>query len=375
MPYEEKDQKIFFGRDAEQKILVDKILSNKLTLFFAETGVGKSSLLQASVVPYLKHPARKNLDVVYYKDWVSNPVAELKKTTLDLLKARGKLSSDYSPDEDLNLEDFFQVCSVFSNEPLVIMLDQFEEFFQYQRYSDAFLPFVEQLSQSIRDRETPVAFVISMREDYALNLNAFKEYLPTTLFENYYRLEKLTLEKAEEAIRRPVERIGFSYEEGEEGLVEDLLRDLANREKESRLGSRSVSMALDAPSFVEPPHLQIVCKRLWEEEKGNPDGLIKKTTYEDKGRAKGFVDSYFKEIIQSFSASEKKLASRSFNHLVTPRGTRMAYPVEDLSERLRVNETDLKNVLEKLEDGKVLRRQSREGVDWYELYHDTFGAW
>jgi len=63
-PYEEENQKIFFGREQERSILIDKILSNKLTLLFADTGVGKSSLLQASVIPELKQPERENLDVV-----------------------------------------------------------------------------------------------------------------------------------------------------------------------------------------------------------------------------------------------------------------------------------------------------------------------
>jgi len=37
-PYEEQDQENFFGRDAEKHILVDKILTNKLTLLFAASG-------------------------------------------------------------------------------------------------------------------------------------------------------------------------------------------------------------------------------------------------------------------------------------------------------------------------------------------------
>ena len=89
-PYTEENEDIFFGRDAEKAILIDKILSDKLTLLFAATGVGKSSLLQASVMPELKRPAQENLDVVYYNDWVSPPLAELKKTIMEVLQKRGK---------------------------------------------------------------------------------------------------------------------------------------------------------------------------------------------------------------------------------------------------------------------------------------------
>ena len=73
-PYEEKNQDIFFGRDREREILIDKLLVNKLTLLYAATGVGKSSLLRAAVLPQLKQPGKANLDVVYYSDWVSDPL-------------------------------------------------------------------------------------------------------------------------------------------------------------------------------------------------------------------------------------------------------------------------------------------------------------
>ena len=52
-PYESDDWHIFFGRDTEREILIDRTLCNKLTLLFAASGVGKSSLLQAEVLPEL----------------------------------------------------------------------------------------------------------------------------------------------------------------------------------------------------------------------------------------------------------------------------------------------------------------------------------
>ncbi|SDZ75568.1 hypothetical protein SAMN05660964_00148 [Thiothrix caldifontis] len=70
-PYHEDEQDKFFGRDADAEVLIDKVLTNRLTLLFAASGVGKSSLLQAAVIPRLKSPSGENLDVVYHIDWVS----------------------------------------------------------------------------------------------------------------------------------------------------------------------------------------------------------------------------------------------------------------------------------------------------------------
>jgi len=70
-PYEERDKDNFFGRTADIRILSDKIRARKLTFLFAASGVGKSSLLQAGVMPELKNPTRKHykpLNVIYYND-------------------------------------------------------------------------------------------------------------------------------------------------------------------------------------------------------------------------------------------------------------------------------------------------------------------
>jgi hypothetical protein len=214
-PYEESDKDNFFGRDAACKILIGKILTDKLTLLFAGTGVGKSSLLQAAVIPTLREPEGENLDVVYHNRWWGgSPFVILKEQIYKALKQRGKITADIPQQKlnDFSLKDFFQFCALFTRQPLVVILDQFEEFFQYQKNTEYFDDFIRQLAKTIIHRDSTIAMVISMREDFALELNAFKPHLPTILFENFYRLERLTEKEAKMAIIAPVEKIGFCYE-------------------------------------------------------------------------------------------------------------------------------------------------------------------
>ncbi len=371
-PYEEYHRHIFFGREEERDILIDKLIANKLTLLFAATGVGKSSLLRAGVIPALKHKKKEGLDVVYYCDWVSDPLVHLKKETMAVLRAQQKIAEDYPlyrESEDISLKKFFRLAAAFASEPLVVILDQFEEFFQYRRYKENFIKFIEEFSECVNDRERQVVFLVSMREDFALELNVFKKYLPTMLFENYYRLEKLTTAKAGEAIVKPVEPLGFQYEEK---LLETLLTDLAKREEEARMGAAPAALAKYTPAYVEPPYLQIVCSRLWEIDRDNPGKKIHLESYEQMGGARGFVDSYFHEVMNRFSLSEKKIASSAFDLPITPRGTKMAYTAEDLADRIGINEKSLGNILENLRKSRILRSHKREGAIWYELYHDIF---
>src|SRR6266536_1787700 len=52
--YEEQDAPLFFGREVECDLVVANLLSARLTLLYGQSGVGKSSLLHAGVVPRLR---------------------------------------------------------------------------------------------------------------------------------------------------------------------------------------------------------------------------------------------------------------------------------------------------------------------------------
>ncbi|MBM3222746.1 MAG: hypothetical protein FJZ47_02935 [Candidatus Tectomicrobia bacterium] len=366
-PYEEADKDAFFGREAECNILIDKILANRLTLLFAATGVGKSSLLQAAVLPRLKDPTREHLEVVYFRDWVADPLTDCQQTVLRVLQANGRLDPALRLEDvdHATLRDFLQFCALFTRPPLVLVLDQFEELFQYQRSRSTLHIFLQQLAEVLTDRTVPVAVVIAMREDFALELNALKPYLPTLLFENFYRLEHLDRANAEAAISKPVARLGWCYEPA---LLEALLTDLLSRE----LASRSATPVADMIDAVEPPYLQITCAELWRLEQRSEDRTLHLATYRQHGGAQGLLRTYITTVLADFSATDKRLASLAFNHMVTRRGTKMAYTAANLGSLIRAEAAPLGQVLERLATARILRSQSRQGTLWYELYHDLF---
>ena len=47
------ERSIFFGRDEEIAILVGQVMARRVSLFFAQSGAGKSSLLRAGLIPEL----------------------------------------------------------------------------------------------------------------------------------------------------------------------------------------------------------------------------------------------------------------------------------------------------------------------------------
>src|SRR2546423_4731526 len=59
-PYEEKNAAIFFGREREARDLLSLVIANQLLLIYAPSGAGKTSLINARLIPMLstvKEPA------------------------------------------------------------------------------------------------------------------------------------------------------------------------------------------------------------------------------------------------------------------------------------------------------------------------------
>jgi len=361
-PFTEQEKDRFFGRSNETSILLDKIRANRLTLLLAASGVGKSSLLQAGIMPELRTDS--NIELIYYNVWSASPQA-----------FKQAVSEHYGePYKDVSLKSILRACTLFSSSQLVLLLDQFEELFNYHRFKPEFQPFIEELSAAVLDRSLPVSFVFSMREDFALELNSFKESLPG-MFDNYFRLEKLTCDQAREAIEKPLEGTGYCFApktENQGALLELVLHDLAKREQERQFGVQELLELKELPLLVEPPHLQIVCQELWQHHKDKQAKQITHAAYDKAGRTAGILNSYFLGKIKLFSRKEQSLASAAFDHLIGQRSTKISHSLARLAELTGSDERDLQLVLEKLQRDAILRRQKRGEEFWYELYHDIF---
>ena len=367
-PYREEEQHKFFGRTTDKAILVDKIVGNRLTLLFAASGVGKSSLLQAAVIPHLKAINGENLTVVCNTDWVSDPLVRVRDLVREALRAEPSLSVGVEPDNDSLVAALELGSLLVRRTPLVLILDQFEEFFRYQRHSTSFAAFIEQLTTVINDTTLPVSVVLSMREDFALELNAFKPALPNLLFENYYRLEKLTRQAALQAIVDPARQVGCEYEPA---LLKQLLQDLQDHQREQTHLPHVINP--DSVDSVDPPYLQIVCAYLWRLKPAG-ETTLRLASYTQADGIKGISRYFLDDALSHLSNAEKQLASKAFDYLAAQRGMKMAYPLDVLARILRVKPTKLDKVLAKLakREMNILRDQTRHGVVWYELYHDMF---
>ena len=136
--YREDSGAWFFGREVDGDKIITNLLAARLTLLHAESGVGKSSLLRAGVAWRLSRlaqagrPAGDVVDLpVVFNSWKDDPVKELvgeiRRATKPFLD--GRPVPDV-PGEDLDAAIEAAAYAVDAN--LLVILDQFEEYFLYR---------------------------------------------------------------------------------------------------------------------------------------------------------------------------------------------------------------------------------------------------
>jgi len=205
-PFAEHDAAYFFGRETERKILVANLMAARLTLVYGESGVGKSSILRAGVVHHLREHEpdaglageSPRLLVVYVKRWAGDPVARLLARIGDeIARALGVSPAEIGTPSS-GLAEAIAEWSARWNLGLLIILDQFEEYFLYHADEDEDHPepFATEFTRAVNRADLPVSFLVAIREDALAKLDRFKGRIPK-LFENYVRIRHLRASQAE----------------------------------------------------------------------------------------------------------------------------------------------------------------------------------
>jgi formylglycine-generating enzyme required for sulfatase activity len=204
----ENDEGAFFGRTEETQHLVTQVLMHPTLVLTAPSGVGKSSLLRAAVIPHLR---RLGFTTSYHR---CRPDAE--------------------------------VPAARAGE--VMVYDQLEALF----LAEASERSVDQLLAGLGDREDHTV-ILSVREDFLARLI---ERIPPWALPPIVRLRPLSRAGAREAIVRPLEARRVTVDPTAVGrLLAELQRAAAE------LGPR---MGWGTGEFIYPPHLQLVCASLYE---------------------------------------------------------------------------------------------------------------
>jgi WD40 repeat protein len=359
----------FFGRATWTRIVVGNLVASRLTLLYGQSGVGKTSLLQAGVEHQLREaasngdprPRRSQLVPVVFRAWQGDPVRPL----IDEVWASAAVSGP-APD---SLSDALGNVARAREARVVLILDQFEEYLLYHGHREGPGSLPSELARVLETPRLPATVVISIREDALSRLDSLQRAIPR-LFDNLLHLEPVDRATAAEAITGPIEWYNRQRPVDERVVIEQPLVDRI-------LGEVSGDGEADGEQTVELAYMQLVLERLWQEAHEQRTTRLG-TALLDRwpGGAEEIVGDHVRKAVNKLAPEQRDLVADMFQYLVTPSGSKIAYTEDDLAAQTKTEPGELKALLGELssQEARILRGvgvlsggEVKPGV---EIYHD-----
>jgi hypothetical protein len=371
-PFTLRDRAYFFGREREQRIIAANLFAAPLTVLYGPSAVGKSSVLQAGVVPRLA--AEPHTAILYFATWQGDGyLAKLKKDCREAIQvAHG---SPIDVDDRLPLDEWIAAARAQFHGTLLLMFDQFEEYLLYHAEGDD-TAFDGELARIINRPEVRANVLIGLRDDSLSKLNRFSKRIPN-LMGNTLPLRRLSPEAARQAIVGPIEQFDRQFPAERPARIEDALvarvLDEVRTEKvaPSLSGGIAGLHAAEERGLVETAYLQLVLTELWRAATARSgDRVLDSATLDSLGGAKAIVRRHVTVELGKLSKEGREIAVRLFQHLVTPSGAKYALRTEDLVALAGYPRERVAPILTALTATRLLRRI--DPPERYEIFHDAF---
>ena len=383
--YQEKFGAWFFGREAERDKIITNLAAARLTLLHAESGVGKSSLLRAGVAWQLRRQGRPApaapADIpVVFSSWQDDPVPKLIGAIAAAVAPFTRAPDRPGPPEG-RLDAAIEAAATAADAGLLVILDQFEEYFLYRSREPVPERFADELARCVNRADLPANFLIAIREDAYAGLGDLFKGRIANVYGNYLHIDYLDRASAEKAIRGPVavyngqpgipERIHIQDE-----LVEAVLDQVRAHEADRDPG-RGRAAAADGDGRVATPLLQLVMETIWLRERAEGSAELRLSTLQGLQGVGKIVDTHLWKALRALGGPERQTAIDMFDHLVTPSGGKIAEPIPDLARRTGHREEQVEAVLDKLDHARIVRPvPAPPGQDplrfrRYEIFHDV----
>jgi WD40 repeat protein len=369
----EADQARFFGRDRETDEIVSLIVSHPVVLIYAQSGAGKTSLFEAKVVPTLSERGFQVFPLARVRAAIPEGLDPASIQNLYVFASLLSLESEEEPREEAekslaakSLDESLKARAADTPAPRCIVFDQFEEIITDEsvfalrptRWQEEQEAFFREIAKAVNN-DSLLRAVFVVRKEHLAELDRFAALMPEG-FRTRFHLEPLGRQAALSAVERPVRNTKRSFADGvAEELVEKLLTmrvDVGGEIKEVR------------GRFVEPLHLQLVCRRIWEE-LGPDDTVITKEHLRTLGDVDQVLGALYDKAVEAASVagrmSEKRLRRRIDSDFITPAGTRGIVFVGETPDG-----AGFRQAVTELDRQRLIRAEWHAGVDWYELTHD-----
>jgi len=374
----------FFGRDREIQEICERVLHRPLTVLFGQSGLGKTSILGAGVVPRLRemgwHPVRFRLVLDQGALPLETQVLAELCNTLGLVRPAAEVglwAFFHDP-----LHGFIDEAGTSRFRPILIF-DQFEELFTLgERHRPADVQdFLEALACVVENRPPtavrdaldqddaladrlligarPCKVLLSLREDYLHSLERSRAQMPS-LMENRFELRLLAGPEAFEAVFRP----GALRDEA--GSSNPIIAPEAARSVVRFVAGVATDVPLGEIDNV-PPLLSLVCEQL--NARRLRDGAANIDAESLRHSASEVLGDFYDQSLEPFPPAVRHLLE---DRLLSDSGFRESLTHDTaIADLRRMGLADPEAVLRKLVDCRLLVIEERAGVARIEFTHDV----
>lgn len=358
-----------FGRRREIREICNLLIAERIVVLHSPAGAGKSSLIQAGLIPelqgqgfYVRSVVRLNREPT---ELPTSPSLAYNRYIFSVLSSLENAWPDNEQIREtelvgMNLADYLERRPRPKEFDLEIFIfDQFEEILTLDATDlDAKHEFFNQAGKMLADRTRWALF--SMREDFLAALDPYLHLIPTR-FRTTFRLEPLGVEAARQAVLGPAQTAGVEFtNSAAEALIDDLRMVKVQNIDGTYIAQRG--------PYVEPVQLQVVCNRIWESLPQNSTRIDIQDLRGINDVGQALADYYASRvagIAQQTEVNERLIRKWFDLELITGSGIRGQVLMDAHSSRGLDN-----RVIRLLEDAQLVRSEKRGGSIWFELSHD-----
>ncbi|MBW4419923.1 MAG: hypothetical protein KME13_11940 [Myxacorys californica WJT36-NPBG1] len=340
--FEQKDAEIFkrLERQRDVQDCLDALDTEDLRLFLlmGESGVGKSSLLQAGLMPNL---GQVKLTGVYVKLSDRDPIELIRKAL--------------GAGRDEAFVAMLRSSAEKAGKPIVLILDQFEQFFvQFQEAERGrFIGALKEWYES----DVPVKILIGIRGDLSDRLIEIQKVLGYSVRPSQVqRLEKFAPEQATRVLRVIAETEKWSFNEA---FVQEMARDeLAGRDGKVAPVEVQVlaQMVSREPSEDNRRFDQVAFQKL-----GGVDGLLGRSLQRSLDAIPGKSErERALEVLLALTDLERNVRSGAFS----------IAQLQGMTEKVHGSPSEVKDAVAWLSESRLITPGDGDGEVVYELAHE-----
>ncbi|SMO66231.1 hypothetical protein SAMN06265379_104172 [Saccharicrinis carchari] len=369
-PFAEAHKDYFFGRDSDITELLHLVERNTITTLTGQSGLGKTSLIQAGLMPKLRKLDYFPIDLRFNFDIKGKSVVDSLKD--EIIEKINSIDPSLPKFESQTLWEYFHSHKILDGYAIpVFIFDQFEELFTRGSSKDqSTQELITELTDFI-ENQTPLSYqnttrnkaksldgksqnyrvLISLREDYLPQLETLSRQIPS-LKRSRFRIVQMNKKQALDAILKPGKNI---IDEKEAKKILQLIQLKGKEVKATEASS------LHQEKY-EPFILSLVCDEI---NKKRLDNKLPKITNELLKNIKvaDIMEEFYLQNIKSLSPEAQQLIEEK---MLTADGHRKLQPIADLIDSELITEAEIRQLI----DRRILRKEIWSDRDHVELIHD-----